>query len=114
MVIPLRLRSAPLRTTGLTLNLSASSAFHSIFFLLTNIKFKTVSEYLSNCNQVSQVPDPKTGDASLSLPVRKTNMCIDPPRITALTLPARCCAVGRKTAVIDGTGRQTDRQPTVT
>jgi len=41
-------------------------------------------------------------------------VCVDPSRITALTLPACCCALAlaadmdRKAAAIDGTDRQTD------
>ena len=47
-------------------------------------------------------------------------VCVDPSRITALTLPACCCALAlaadmdRKAAAIDGTDRQTDGHRTVT
>jgi len=47
-------------------------------------------------------------------------VCVDPPRITALTLPARCCAqtsatdMDRKATAVDGTVGRTDGQTTVT
>ena len=45
---------------------------------------------------------------------RITRVCVDPPRVTALTLPAGCCAVspaadvGRQAAAIEGTDGRTD------
>ena len=44
---------------------------------------------------------------------RSTQVCVDPPPTTALTLPARCCTLAptadmdRKVAAIDGTDRRT-------